>query len=88
MIGLNSLGWKIHDHLKQHRPKMFQALKQEGRLNQYVYDQQNQANDRLTAMENQGLFQHEAMELIRDLIFPPTEEDVPTLGESLKPYTD
>ncbi len=27
MTGLNSLGWQIHDHLKEHRPKMFQALK-------------------------------------------------------------
>ncbi|WP_181416721.1 hypothetical protein [Nitrospira lenta] len=39
MNGLNSLGWQIHDHLKQHRPNMFRALKAEGRLNQYVLDQ-------------------------------------------------
>ena len=43
MTGINALGWKIHDHLKEHRPKMFQALQQEGRLKQYVIDQQNRA---------------------------------------------
>jgi hypothetical protein len=88
MNGLNSLGWKIHDHLKEHRPKMFQALKEQGRLNQYVLDQQHQANDRLTALEHQGLYPHEAMEMIQDQIFPPTEEDVPSLGGIIEPYCD
>lgn len=88
MKNFNSLGWKIHDHLKQHRPKMFQALKKEGTLKQYVLDQQQQADDRLTFLEHQGMYPHEAMEMIRDQIFPPSEEDAPNLGESLKPYTD
>ena len=39
MKNLNSLGWQIHDHLKEFRPKMVQQLKAEGRLNQYVLDQ-------------------------------------------------
>lgn len=84
---LNSLGWKIHDHLKQYRPKMFQALKQEGRLNQYVLDQQESADRTLTSLEHQGLYPHEAMEVIRDQIFPPSEGDVQNLGDPLKPYT-
>lgn len=88
MRRLNSLGWKIHDHLKEFRPKQFQALKQEGRLNQYVLDQQKKASDSLTFLEHQGLYPHEAMEMMRDQIFPPSEEDVPALGESPKPYTD
>jgi hypothetical protein len=67
---------------------MFQALKKEGRLNQYVLDQQTQANDRLTSLENQGLYPHEAMELIQDQIFPPSEGDVLNLGDSLKPSID
>ena len=88
MNGLNSLGWKIHDHLKQYRPKMFQALKAEGRLNQYVLEQQTKANDSLTSLEHQGMYPHEAMEILRDQIFPPNEEDVPNLGETIQPYTD
>lgn len=88
MDGFNSLGWKIHDHLKQFRPKMFRALKQQGNLNQYVLNQQKRADDGLTFLEHQGLYPHEAMEMLRDQIFPPSEEDVPNLGESMKPYTD
>lgn len=88
MNGLNSLGWQIHDHLKQYRPTMFRALKDEGRLNQYVLDQQQSANDRLTFLEHQGLYPHEAMEMIRDQIFPPSEEDVTNLGETMQPYSD
>lgn len=88
MDGLNSLGWQIHDHLKQYRPKMFRALKDEGRLNRYVLDQQTQADARLTFLEQQGMYPHEAMEMIRDQIFPPSEEDVPNLGETMQPYSD
>ncbi len=67
---------------------MFQALKKEGTLKQYVPDQQQRADRTLTNLEHQGLAPHEAMELIQDQVFPPNEEDVPNLGESLKPYTD
>lgn len=88
MDGLNSLGWQIHDHLKQYRPKMFQQLRAEGRLNRCVLDQQTQADARLTFLEQQGMYPHEAMEMIRDQIFPPSEEDVPTLGETIQPYSD
>ena len=88
MNGLNSLGWKIHDHLKTYRPMMFQSLKTEGRLNQYVLDQQTSVNEQLTTLEHQGMQPHEAMEMLRDQIFPPSEEDVPNLGETMQPYTD
>lgn len=88
MTGLNSLGWKIHDHLKQHRPTMFQELKADGRLNRYVLEQQSQAGERLTTLEHQGLYPHEAMELLREQIFLPSEADVSTLGETTQPYTE
>ena len=88
MKTLNGLGWKIHNHLKQHRPKMFRAFKEDGTLNQYILNQQNSANERPSFLEDQGYQSHEAMELIRDQIFPPSEEDVPNLGESPKPYLD
>ena len=88
MNSLNALGWKIHDHLKEHRPKMFQDLKRQGTLKQYVLDQQKAAGDSLMFLEHQGLYPHEAMEILRDQIYPPSEEDVPNLGETLQPYTD
>lgn len=88
MDGLNSLGWKLHDHLKKYRPKMFQSLKDEGRLNQYLLDRQTSLDEQLTNLEHQGLYPHEARELLRDEIYLPSEEDVPNLGETRKPYTD
>lgn len=88
MTGLNSLGWQIHDHLKTHRPKMFRELRQNGTLNQYILNQQNKLSNSLTALEHQGLQPHEAEEMLRDQMYPPTEEDVPKLGESIQPYTD
>jgi hypothetical protein len=88
MTGLTSLGWQIHDHLKEHRPKMFQELKAQGRLKQTVETMQNQASERMASLENAGLYHHEACEIVRDDVLLPTEEDVPRLGESIQPYTD
>lgn len=84
----NALGWKIHDHIQRNRPKMFNDLKSQGLLEQHVRDLQRMADETLTTLEHRGLAPHETMEMIQDLIYPPTEEDVPNLGESLKPYTD
>ena len=88
MTGLNSLGWQIHDHLKEHRPKMFKDLKAEGRLNATVLRMQTHAGDRMQALENQGLYHHEAWEIVKDDVLLPTEEDVPRLGEARQPYCD
>lgn len=88
MDGLNSLGWQIHDHLKKHRPSLFRQLKREGRLNRYVLEQQRWADSTLSSLEQQGMYPHEAMEMLRDQIFPPCEADVPSLGGVIEPYRD
>ena len=88
MNGLNSLGWQIHDHLKEHRPKMFKALKAEGRLNATVLRMQNHASERMQVLEDRGMYPHEAWEIVKEDVLLPTEEDVPNLGESIQPYTD
>jgi hypothetical protein len=87
MTGLNSLGWTIHDHLKEHRPKMFQELKSLGTLNATVLRMQTRANEQMQALENQGLYHHEAWEIVKDEVLLPTEEDAPNLGEGVQPYT-
>jgi hypothetical protein len=88
MTGLTSLGWQIHDHLKEHRPKMFQELKSLETLNATVLRMQNQASNRMQALENHGLYHHEAWEIVKDDVLLPTEEDAPNLGENIQPYTD
>lgn len=54
MTGLDSLGWQIHDHLKEHRPKMFLELKSHGTLNATVLQMQNNANEQMQVLENAG----------------------------------
>ena len=87
MIGLTSLGWEIHDHLKEHRPKMFQELKSHGTLNATVLRMQNQASQQVDLLENAGLYHHEAWEIVKDDVLLPTEE-VPNLGKTMQPYSD
>lgn len=87
MNGLNSLGWKIHDHLKQYRPTMFHDLKNQGRLMQYVESLQKQADERMTTLEERGYQTHEAWEIVSPDVMLPSEEDVPTLGETIQPYS-
>jgi hypothetical protein len=88
MTDLNSLGWEIHDHLKEFRPKMFQELKDQGRLNESIKRMQDQASARMASLENAGLYRHEAWEIVKDDVLLPAEEDVSNLGESLQPYAD
>ena len=87
-MDLGSLGWKIHDHLKEHRPKMFQRLKAEGHLEAYLKQMQDRASDQLVSLEHQGLYPHEAWEIVSQEVLLPSETDVPRLGETMKPYQD
>jgi hypothetical protein len=87
-VNLNSLGWKMHDHLKKFRPKMFQELKQDGSLNQYLSNLQEQIGRQLDDLENSGMDHYSAMEMLQDQIYPPAEEDQPTLGQPIQPYRD
>jgi hypothetical protein len=88
MTGLTGLGWQIHDHLKQYRPKMFQDLKAHGQLKQTVEAMQNQANKDLASLEDSGLSRNQAWEIVKDDVLLPSEEDVPTLGERVQPYAE
>ena len=87
-MDLNSLGWKMHDHLKKYRPRMFQELKAAGMLTQHLQDLQRRMEEQLNALESQGLAEFEAMEMLREEMFPPAETDQPTLGQPIPPYRD
>ncbi len=67
---------------------MFQQLRAEDRLIAGTSSTKTHADARLTVMEQQGMYPHEAMGRIRDQIFPPSEEDVPILGGTVQPYQD
>jgi hypothetical protein len=61
---------------------------EQGSLKRYALSRQERINGMLTSLEEQGLYPHEALELMRDEIYLATEEDVPNLGETMQPYTD
>lgn len=71
-----------------HNPKLFQELKRLGILNATIRRMHNHASERMQALENHGLYHHEAWEIVKDDVLLPTEEDVPNLGEKIHPYTD
>lgn len=76
MKSLNSLGWQTHDHLKQYRPKEFQCLKKSGELFPHLKRLQDQVSDRLFSLEQSGLRPDEAMEIMRDQVYPPSEPGI------------
>jgi len=42
----------------------------------------------MLSLENQGLYHHEAWEIVKDDVLLPTKDDVRNLGQSSHPYTD
>jgi len=88
MKSLTPLGWKIHDSLKSHCPKMFAAPQANGNLMSTVNAMEVSVNHQLNALEDGGLRPHEAEETLRDQIYLPSEEDVPSLGETMHSYMD
>lgn len=49
---------------------------------------QTQVGDLMQALENPRLSHHEASEIVKEDVLLPSEEDVPNLGESIRPYAD
>lgn len=88
MPSLNGLGLKIQAHLQQYRPKQYQNLQETGKLKEYVLNAQTQAEEGLNSLEESGLRPDEAMEIMKEQIFPPSEEDLPNLNETMQPYQD
>jgi len=89
MKGLRPLGWKIHDHLKQHRPKMFKSLETSGQLMPTLLRMQSHALDHLDQLESAGQDPNQAWDqVMREDVFLPTEDDLPNFGETMQPYQD
>lgn len=77
---LGSLGLQIKAHWKQHRPQMYAGLEKSGRLQQSLYQAQQQTNDLMYELQNgpRKLDYHQAWELAREQwAFLPSEQDDP-----------
>lgn len=57
-------------------------------MNATVQRMQNQPSERMQALGDAGLSQHETWEIVKDDVLLPTEEDAKNLRESIQPYTD
>jgi hypothetical protein len=76
-----------HDHLREHRPRMYRELKKEGRLREFVEGQAEQYGQMVADLVGQGVAHDAAHEEAALLyLYLPTEEDVPRLGENPRPY--
>ena len=79
---LGSLGLQIKAHWEKHRPQMCAQLQREGKLQESVYQAQEQTNDLMDDLLAKGLSHDQAWELAREeWAFLPDEEDQPNLGE-------
>ncbi len=70
---LRGLGWQIHDHLKEYRPKQFRELQEKGQLFPYVKRLEEQARRELIELEDGGLFPWEAWEIVRESVLLPSK---------------
>lgn len=79
----SSLGYQIAAHWEEHRPTMYNALKQQGELTKAVYEVQEMMAETLADLiSKQGLRYDEAWEMVREIGFLPSEEDEPDLNLS------
>ena len=76
---LTTLGVKIRDHLKEHRPRLAKELEKDGTLDQTSASLQDQADVAYDEARNSGLALDQAREVARDVRAFPDEEDAPDL---------
>jgi hypothetical protein len=78
--GLNGFGWKAKEHLKENRPKMYQQLKESGRLEKYLMSVQKEVSKEIAQRMDNGAQWHEAWEYARQRIYIPSEDEEPIIG--------
>ena len=72
-----------NDHWKEHRPKMYRALKKSGKLISALKEAQKRTSDEMCDLIQKGLQEHEAWEIVGPrYVLLPSEDDVPHLGET------
>ncbi len=73
---------KVADHLKQFRPKLYRELVKSHQLEATARQMWADYTEQLWDLTvNQKLPHNQAVELVRDVAFPPSEADQPNLGE-------
>ena len=84
-LKLNYREKQVLEHLKEHRPKMYRELMAKGTLEstcRRMWEEYGDQLDKLTLGPNKIPYD-QALELVREVAFPPDENDQPHLGESI-----
>ena len=76
---IGATGRRILGHWKEHRPKMYRALKKSGHLDKVALNAQERHLDLKMEALDQGLAPDQADEIARQVWMFPTEEDQPNL---------
>jgi hypothetical protein len=79
---LDSLGQSILRHWEEFRPKDVRDMRKAGHLYEIMKDLEDRGRRLLVDLQLQGFNQIEANELLAELVYPPSEEDMPVPGES------
>lgn len=81
-----AIGTLAEEHLKENRPKMYQALKQNGSLEDYLKSLQEKASQELDQHLLNGLQHHEAWDLVTShYVYVPSEDEEAVLGITESP---
>ena len=73
-----------NNHWKEHRPKMYQALKKSHKLIPALKEAEKRTSDEMyDLIVMKGLQEHEAWEIVKEnYVLLPSEDDMPHLGET------
>ena len=78
---LTAFGWRAKEHWREHRPKMYRALRKAGLLERALYAAQENTKNALAELIEKGVPYNQAWEQVREeWLLLPSEENVPTLG--------
>jgi len=78
---MGDLGRRILRHWEEFRPTDVAAMRKAGHLHQTMKDLEDRGALLLRDLQLQGFNQVEASELLAELVYPPSEQDMPVLGE-------
>jgi len=70
---LSPWGWKLHDHLREFKPRLYAALQKEGTLYDHCQKVADQTKLEMSDLLDTGLPYNQAFELIKDQLYPPPE---------------
>lgn len=76
------LSVKIRAHLQKFRPKMWAELVRTGQAEAFVQAERTRGIEMLETLMDQGYQHHQALETVYQEVLPPSEEEMPHLGET------